>query len=289
MNISHQFIASLVIVVLLGLAGFLTSLTATPANILEEHEAGIDQRLSAQAGVAIPVRWGDLGTKLVASGVIDLEKFEALYAQRGGLSDEARALLREPDNGEMTLTAENANVMLNLLWALGLANKNEILREGPMADPQYGGIEGFASTGGWSLGRGAVTEHYGMHTLITLTPEQQLLVENMSKNIYRPCCNNPTHFPDCNHGMAMLGLLELMASQGMSEQEMYRVALEANALWFPDAYATIGQFLVSRGIAPESVSPAELLGKNFSSASGYRQITEQVTPQERKGGGSCGV
>ena len=57
--------------------------------------------------------------------------------------------------------------------------------------------------------------HYSMHRFIVLTPEQQALVEKVSKGIYRPCCGNSVYFPDCNHGMAMLGLLELMASQGV--------------------------------------------------------------------------
>src|SRR3989344_6501798 len=63
--------------------------------------------------------------------------------------------------------------MLNMFWALGLANKNDILEHGPMIDPQYGGAGGFASTGGWTLAQGNAMDHYSMNQLITLTPEQQ--------------------------------------------------------------------------------------------------------------------
>ena len=103
-----------------------------------------------------------------------------------------------------------------------------------MTDPKYGGAGNFASTGGWTLAQGDVMNHYSMHSFITLTPEQQVLVEKISKEIFRPCCNNSTYFPDCNHGMAMLGLLELMASQGTSEAEMYKIAKEVNSYWFPE-------------------------------------------------------
>ena len=48
--------------------------------------------------------------------------------------------------------------------------------------------------------------------------------ERAAPFVYRPCCDNATHFPDCNHGMAMLGLLELMAAQGASEEEMFAAA-----------------------------------------------------------------
>lgn len=122
---------------------------------------------------------------------------------------------------------------LNILWALGLANKNPILEYGPMADPRYGGTERFASTGGWSLAVGNTMDHYSMHELVMLTSEQQELVERVSKNIYRPCCDNPAYFPDCNHGMAMLALLEIMASEDANEKELYAAAKEANGEWFP--------------------------------------------------------
>lgn len=119
--------------------------------------------------------------------------------------------------------------MLNMFWAFGLANKNRILEIGPMSE----NTENFASTGGWTLAAGDTMEHYSHHELITLSPEQQDLVENTSKNIFRPCCKNPTYFPDCNHGMAMLGILELLASQGKTEKELYATADAVNKIWFP--------------------------------------------------------
>ena len=40
----------------------------------------------------------------------------------------------------------------------------------------------------------------------------------------------------------MLGLLELMASQGLSEEEMYKYALIVNSYWFPDTYLAIAKY-----------------------------------------------
>ncbi len=240
-------------------------------------------------GIILPVRWGDLGAKMTSAGVIDGEKFEQLYTSRGGLDDETRNLLYGENNGNLKITSENSGMILNLLWALGLGAKNNILETGPMRDPKYGGAGGFASTGGWTLAEGDAMNHYSRHPFIVLTPEQQKLVERVSKNIYRPCCNNPTYFPDCNHGMAMLGLLELMASQGISEKEMYKIALQANTYWFPDAYLTITQYFSSRGVDWNEADPKEILGANYSSGSGYRQILSQVTSPAQKNGGGCGV
>lgn len=241
-----------------------------------------------RGGIKLPVVWGDLGKKLVETGVIDQTKLAALYADRGGLPEEISRLLGG-SGGEITMTPENAPTLLNLFWAVGLGTKNPILTKGEMSDPKYGGAAGFASTGGWTLARGDAMKHFSAHNFIPLTPVEQQLVENASQNIFRPCCGNSVHFPDCNHGMAMLGLLELMAKNGVKGPEMYRTALAVNAFWFPDTYLTIAQYLKSRGSAWQNVPPQELLGAAYSSAAGFREIRAQVTPSASRGGGGCGV
>lgn len=215
-----------------------------------EGEQGIEN-LSRESGCQLPdaknesfrpqsnvlsVHWGDLGARLVETGVMDLEKFKKLYSARGGLSAENLKLLNGDEDVELTINSGNADYVLNFLWAFGLANKNKILEEGPMSDPQFGGPEVFASTGGWTLAKGNSMEHFSRHRLIELDSEEQFKIERVSKNIYRPCCSNPAYFPDCNHGMAMLGLLELMADQGFSEEEMYKAAEKVNLFWFPESY-----------------------------------------------------
>ena len=252
-------------------------------------ENQLEEKVLPSSGVVLPVRWGDLGKQMTESGVIDRKKFEAIYAQRGGLNEEAKKLLYGTDNGYIKITEENSGLVLNLLWALGLGNKNEILEKGPMTDIKYSGAGNFASTGGWSLASGKAMDHYSKHSFIALTPEQQATVARVSQNIYRPCCGNSTYFPDCNHGMAMLGLLELMASQGVSEAEMYKAALKVNSYWFPDTYLTIAKYLSSKGIFWEQADAKGVLSSEFSSAGGYRQVRSQVEPVQQQGGGGCGI
>lgn len=241
------------------------------------------------SSVELPIVWGNLGAQMIAAGVIDRDKLGAIYAQRGELTDEEKQIL-EGKTGKLKITQENSGFILNMLWALGLGNKNQILEYGPMTDLRYGGAGGFASTGGWMLANGSTMEHYSKHSFIVLTPEQQKMVEEVSKNIYRPCCDNPTYFPDCNHGMAMLGLLELLASQGASEEEIYKVALIVNSYWFPDTYLTIAKYLKEKkNITWEDADAKEILGYNYSSASGYQNILSQITPPATQSGAGCGI
>ena len=200
-----------------------------------------------------------------------------------------RKLLTEGGNGRVTITPQNAGTLLNLLWAFGLGNKNAILEKGPMSNPEYGGADKFASTGGWTLAKGDTMKHFSAHAFVKLDPEQQQLVERVSKGIFRPCCGNDTYFPDCNHGMAMLGLLELMASQGVNEADMYKTALAVNAYWFPQTYLTIANYLQGRGITWDRINPQEILGAQYSSAAGYKQILSEVEPVQSRGGPSCGA
>ncbi|HEY4499540.1 MAG TPA: hypothetical protein VJH70_00190 [Candidatus Paceibacterota bacterium] len=237
--------------------------------------------------VIIPAQWDSLGIDLVKNGVIDLQSFEALYEARGGLPADMEVLLTRSDIKEIRMNENNSDILLNILWALGLGNENRILTQGPMMDARYGGAGGFASTGGWTLARGDAMNHYARHPLIALTSEQQSLVEKMSRSIHRPCCGNATHFPDCNHGMAMLGLLELLAAQGMSEQEMYKVAYQVQKFWFPDNYLTIEKYFQQEGMP---LVPEKVLSSAYSSSAGYQKVVQLLsTPPVRPQGGSCGV
>jgi hypothetical protein len=90
--------------------------------------------------------------------------------------------------------------------------------------------------------------------------------------------------------MAMLGLLELMASQGAAEEEMWQAALAANSYWFPDTYLTVASYFKERGALWKDVSPEEALGFNYSSAQGFARIAAAVSTSARQGGNvSCGV
>ena len=289
--IKNNLVPAIIVISAIIIAGILpavhepkeTQSSASSTLALEEKILPIE-------GVTLPVRWGDLGKQLIATGVIDGEKFEELYSSRGGLTDEMKAMLKGENNGQIKITAENSGVILNLLWALGLGSKNEILEKGPMTDKNYGGAENFASTGGWTLAKGDAMDHYSRHQFFKLTSEEQQLVERVAKGIYRPCCGNSTYFPDCNHGMAMLGLLELMASQGVSEKDMYQSALAVNSYWFPDTYLTIATYMKNKGVDWKDVNPQEMLGANYSSGQGFARIASQVTaPSRPQGGGGCGV
>jgi len=253
--------------------------------------SSLEKQVLPAEGVTLPAVWGDLGVQLVNTGVIDQNKFEAIYKQRGIFTDEYKKLLTESNNGKLVMTSANSGYLLNLLWALGLGSKNPILDTGEMVDPKYGGAKGFASTGGWTIAVGNPMDHYSRHSFFNLTAEQQALVDKVSRGIYRPCCGNSTHFPDCNHGMAMLGLLELMASQGVGEADMWKTALAVNSYWFPNNYMTIATYMKSKGIDWKDVTPQEVLGINYSSSRGYANIASQVTsPSVQSGGGSgCGV
>jgi hypothetical protein len=257
---------------------------------LASGKSALEEKVIPAEGIEMPVRWGNLGREMVEAGVIDSDKLESLYSQRSGMTEEEKALLYGEGNGNLRITPQNSGFLLNMLWALGLANENRILEEGPMQDERYGGAQGFASTGGWTLSTGNAMDHYSAHSFITLSSSEQEMVERVAGNIYRPCCGNSTYFPDCNHGMAMLGLLELMASQGVGEEQMYEVALQVNSYWFPDTYLTLATYFKGRGVPWEDVGPKDVLGSAYSSASGYGAIRAEVEPiQSGGGGGACGV
>lgn len=261
----------------------------TPVEPGSIDTAALTKAVMPDKGVTLPITWGDLGKRMIADGVIDEQKFRALF--EGGLTNTEEQMLAGNSNQPIVMNQQNNRYLLDLLWAFGLTNKNDILDKGEMTDKQYGGAGNFASTGGWSLASGAAMDHYSKHAYITLTAEQQALVDKVSRNIYRPCCGNSTHFPDCNHGMAMLGLLELLAKNGASEQEMYKVALQVNSFWFPQTYIDLATYFKEQGKEWSQVDAKTALSAEYSSAQGYQQTRQQIKslPKTQQGGGGCGA
>lgn len=260
----------------------------TGNELIDEVTAQVLPEEGFQSKIAL----GDSVVKLRQNGVIDREKFLAIYQDRGGLPDELKNVLDNPSPKPILLTRENANYYVNLMWPLGLANYMSTNNESPVNGDS---LFNFASTGGWNLGEeengGA---YFNKLKIVELTPEEEALVTSIAQNTYRPCCNNSTFFQDCNHGSALLGLLQLGASQGLSEDELYREALAFNSFWFPHNYIqTALYFRAVEGKNWGEVDPKVVMGKDFSTFSGWANVAAEVkqlglTPQQT-GGGGCGV
>jgi len=215
------------------------------------------------------VKLGDSVVKLVRTGVIDPEKFAALYASRGGVSGELADVLGKRSVAPILLTRQNAAFYVNVLWPLGLANRMHANRASPLSGEQ---LHSFASTGGWTLGSLPSGGYYfNRFSVVALSPSQEALVVEVARHSFRPCCDNSTYFQDCNHGSALLGLLALGAAQGLSEADLYREALAFNSFWFPDVYVpTAIYFEAVKGVPWRDVDARTVMSAAYSSASGWR-------------------
>ncbi|HSG45287.1 MAG TPA: hypothetical protein VLA72_19255 [Anaerolineales bacterium] len=295
-----RLIASVVIVLavafLVGLgSGYMKWGRIESGNSKQQQDiAVLYEQVNPGEGYALPISYGDLGPRLIEGGVIDYESFAAIYANAGKPLSEAQTdILNEGSDEHILITAENAHFLLNFFWAVGLSNKNPILTEGSIVQNSSGQVERFASTGGWTLATKPIMDIYASMELIHLTSEQQARVEVVAAGVYRPCCNNPTSFPDCNHGMAMLGLLELMASQGASTDQMFEAAKYINAFWFPQQNLETALYLkANQNVDFEDADARLVTGAGFSSGSGYAATHQQLQargllPQAPNQGGSC--
>ncbi len=268
-------------------------LLVKPTPVAQSKDNLFDQ-INPVNGVEIKATYGQLGPKMVELGVIDLEKFKKVYADSNQpLTPEQTDILTQGADTKIKITRENSYFLLNFFWAVGLANKSAILETGDMT--KNGDQSNFASTGGWSLGRSTAMTYYSKSALIPLTPSQEQLVSQVAGNIYRPCCNNSTAFPDCNHGMALLGVLQLLAANGASEQEMYEAGKYFNAFWFPGNYYDLALYFYNKeGKTFKDVDAKILLSRDYSSAAGWQSVKQwladkSLIQQSPKQGGGCGV
>lgn len=267
----------------------LSDLAKTTKNP-EELVQILKQKVLPQKGYRLAVRWSDIVKQLLESGIIDKKKYEELFVQDPVAKKEMSHLM-DASNDFMTINEGNSRFMVNTLWALGLVNKSKILEEGSMKTYGKGNVMGFASTGGWNLGVKPTSELYSSSEIIKLTPQQQELVKKIAQNVYRPCCNNSTEFPDCNHGMAALGYIELAVSQGVGEKEIYQDLLKLNSFWFPQQYVELAAYFNSQGTNWDKVDAKIALGSQYSSATGSQQTRQKIqnVPGLNIQQGGCGT
>jgi hypothetical protein len=264
----RRFLASLAACV--GTYGVATAAETPIVRPFKFHKVGkplasVIEQGTPKAGVPTAVAFGASIQKLIAAGVIDPHKFRNFASD---LPAWVERLLRAPSDDPLVFNEATAPHLVDLLWPIGLANKVAFNQNSPINTIS---IPTFASTGGWTLGRkpnGYV--YFNQVEAVHLTAEQQAMVLRAATTTYRPCCNNSTFFQDCNHGSALLGLFELAASQGATLDGLYRLALTANAFWFPDNYAkTALYFSYFYRKSWHEIEPKRILSAAFSSASGW--------------------
>ena len=268
--------------------GWLTRATVdepSPASHGQGDE--VLREIMPENGVTLDARWGELPKRLVEEGVLDLEKFK-VAAQAAGmpLTPEQVSLLTEGSDERIQVDANSAYFLLDVLWALGLANQNPILTDGPLSEG--GKVGSYASTGGWTLGAKAGPTYVASLGLLQLSPDQQKIVEDVTHNSYRPCCGNMTGFPDCNHGMAALALAEMMASQGATADDIFLALKQISPYWFPIQYHHLAVFFEQSDQEWEDVSPRELMGEQYSSSNGFKLVSAQLQQSGAPSGGGAG-
>lgn len=221
-------------------------------------------------GFQTSLNFGDAIERLVEAGALDPAKFRGLYQSRGGVPDWVERAIADPSDEPIVLSMATAPYLLNLLWPLGLGTRAAFNDQSPINNER---LPYYASTAAWRLGKednGA--RYFNSVAAMNLTPEQEKVALEVAQSTFRPCCNNPTFLQDCNHGSALLGLIELAASQGATKTELYQLALRANSYWFPREYLKTALYLMlyERQTWDET-PPQDIIGPRFSTASGWER------------------
>ncbi|MCR4263467.1 MAG: hypothetical protein NUV98_01980 [Candidatus Roizmanbacteria bacterium] len=273
----------------LGLEKKVTSTSAETANS-QTTVQDLTEIVAPHEGYTVKISWGDTGKKLVSAGGIDMQKYTQNYTSEK--DKQLLTYLTETNLDTITINRENAYFWVNTLWALGLTDYSTVLADGVMGTEYKDKVGGFASTGGWTLGAKPGADLFASSEIIPLTAEQEAQIMRVAENVYRPCCGNSVAFPDCNHGMAILGLLSLMARDGYSDEEMYDASLAFNSYWFTSTYVDLAYYFQTKESTPwDKVDSKRALSVDFSSGTGYQNIKKQIgtIPGSQSGGASCGA
>jgi len=279
-------------------------------------QALLFDQVTPQAGYTLSFRWGDSIKKLVEAGAINVSNLTIiLNNSHQPLTLSEKEILNGTYTGYIQFNSTNTQFVQLVLWGLGINNNDTIITKGPIINasipyadsintnstlrrnlsqnvtPQWVASRYFASTGGYGpIGK----LQLGMLNVINLTPLEQGEMYDVATHSYRPCCDNPTAFPDCNHGAAALGLIELMASQGANQSQMFSAIRYFYQFQFSQQYGEIAAYFDSQGINYSQVNSSVVMGFNFSSASGFANVNQYlqkngILQQPSGGGAACGA
>lgn len=249
----------------------------------------LKQEVVPQKGYTTSLKWKNLGQQLVEAGAIEKSKYEEIFTDELSGGKEMQYLDNDW-NHNIQINESNSRFVVNTFWALGLINKSEVMDQ--MREENGEDTENFASTGGWTLGRKDAMALYSSAKIIKLSESQQDLVKKIAQNVFRPCCNNSTALPDCNHGMAALGYIQLAVQEGLSEKQIYKDLLAFNSYWFPQNYVEMAAYFNTQKNDWKSVDAKLALSSEYSSGKGMQRIRQEIQDLpgfEIKGGGGCGA
>ena len=279
-------------------------------------------QVTPQTGYTLSFKWGGSIKKLVEAGAINVSNLTTiLNNSHQPLTLSEKDILNGTYTGYIQFNSTNTEFVQIVLWGLGINNNNTIITKGPIINAstpyansinanstlkqqlnqnitnqnitsQWVASHYFASTGGYGpIGK----LQMGMLNVINLTPLEQGEMYDVATHSYRPCCDNPTAFPDCNHGAAALGLIELLASQGANQTQMFSAVQYFYQYQFPQQYAEIAAYFDSQGMNYSHVNSSTVMGFNFSSYSGFSNVNQYLQKngilQQLSGssGASCGA
>lgn len=222
-----------------------------------------------EEGFTLEARWGDVVKKMVDEGVLDPDKLESILKNRYGqeMKPEWRRILAGED-AKLSIDAENSVFMMYLTWTLAKHNDVPLIHDSRFSS--------YFQNYDIGVGRAG----YGDVALLSLTEEQLRAADRVAQNSYRPCCGQSAANPDCSHGFAALGLIELMASQGYTEDEMFDAFVKFNSFWFPSTYIQNAMyFKVTENQDWEDVDKETIAGQQFSSLSGSYAVKKYLQEQ----------
>ncbi len=272
-------------------------------------------QISPKTGYTLPFKWGNSIKVLVQTGALNVSNLTIILNSSGQpITFTEKEILNGTYNGYIQFNSTNTEFVQIVLWALGINNNNTIINEGPIinssaqisneirnnstnstlrqqATPYFVASHYFASTGGYGpIGK---LQLGGINDVILSQP-QQIIADYTATNSYRPCCDNPTAFPDCNHGAAALGLIELLASQGATQSQIFDALRYFYQYQFPQQYTEIAAYFYLQGKNYSQINSSEVMGYNFSSFSGYYSVNQYllkngILKQSTAGGAACGA
>lgn len=226
----------------------------------------------------LPATWQGIPYQLAERKIVDIEKLKAYSVKFGQkITEDDLAIFEKDYNGNIEITPNNSVLIYNVLWAIGFVNKSPILDY----ELEKYGWDTVKNLAGYyfsfaNLGNGSTLPQSGYNylELTTLSAEQKNAIMKIAGKSAVPSCGNPLHLPDCSCSFAIGALIQLMASQGFTEKQIYQAMKDIYPYRFPGIYVRHAVlFKITENKNWQDIDAEQLVSMEFSSAHGVARVS----------------
>lgn len=207
---------------------------------------------------------------LLFAGLFILQAAGYLTVSFKNLGNQSAKQTSLPDSNEMPLVqgvqTSDRELIEKLIPKEGSSWQNYSWQGGPITFTADGGSSGYKKLVAMDK------------EIIDLSTSEKTRFDKLTKEeIYHPCCDGPVQGCECEHAVALRGLVKFMLKEDKNDEEIKKQSFEWLKYFFQQHYVNVAKYLQNQGKDIAIMGP----GKEFGLASYGAKIQQALQAGQR--------